>query len=202
MTELHLDLRGHNSFHSLAIKNVFELCMFVTKRIISSMKTVLIMSKPLERSKLDNYYARLKWNMSILERAMTNVEDIRSNIKISEIILRYKNENREISEIKVDLEPASFQSVGPSASIKILATVFEQTIKFLRDKLLMTPRINSAQNVILIDKCAGLFESVTHVLSNNVSEINEKLFAVKRDTVFISFEIKVGIDSRISTKTK
>ena len=193
MPEIYLNLMGHNSLHSLSLKNVFELCTIIIKSIATNAGDVLFMNKPMERSKFNNYYARLKWNMSVLMRAMTNVEDIPLMLKISDITMKYENENRETSEIRVDITPATFQIIGPSAMIKILTIVFEKVTKFLSDKLLMTPRIKSAQNILLLDKCTELFESVALVMSNNVSKSYENLYAVKKDTIFTFFEVKVEV---------
>lgn len=201
MTEFNLNLMGHNSLHSLSIRDVFELCMTITNSITSYAEYRLFMGKSTERSQLERYYTRLKWNMSVLERAISQPEDARNNVKILDITLKYRNKRREMSEVKVELNPESFQITGPSALSKILSIVSKQTIRFLRDKQLMTPRIKTAPNVILTDKCSDLFELVALCISNNISTTSERSFDIKKDTVFSSLDIRVVVNSRRNTTT-
>jgi hypothetical protein len=183
--------------HAFAMDTMCDICMLATKHLTTYLCNVTLAYKPLERKKIANLHARLKWHMGTFRRAVTKSGDNSPVVNFGDITARFLNQKREPSEIKVNFCSASFQLAGVIALMKIYANIFELTIDCLRDKILMTPSLGLSQNtrnLILTDKCLELFRAVTLIMKQNVSEATEKLFDIQNNTLFsfLEMEIKLG----------
>ena len=199
MNEFYLDLMSPDVLHCLSIRDVFEVCMRFTKIIVNSIETTLFMGKPTEWSQFNHYYTRIKWNMSVLERALSAVGDANNSIELKDITLKYRNEKGEMSEIKAEVNLERFDTLGPAALSKMLMILSERTMKFLRGRQLAIPRIRTMPNVTLTEKCADLFTLAALTMNNNISRECEKLFPINKDTAFTFFELRLVICNRQST---
>jgi hypothetical protein len=178
------------------METMCEICMLVTKNLVTYLSNVTLAYKPIERKKMTDLHARLKWHMGTFSRTVSKSADSCPVVHFETIIARFLNEKREPSEIKVTFCSASFQLAGVIALMKIFTNIFELTIACLRDKILITPSLKIPQNVkniILTDKCLKLFIALASIMKENVSETNEKLFDIRNNTLFSFLEMEVKL---------
>lgn len=185
---IHNLILNQESLSVLSPRELSEMCLVCSDRILSHFRDVLLHFHPAEQIRIVSFKNGLKQFLATLNGNPTNHE-LTPKVKIQIIKLYFTNGHHHEDHYNMDLDLISLVHAGPSALIKFMEVLYKHTFRRL-SAIFQTPYKRT-----VLENCKARYKNIIRML-NLLSEHvrNPNAYFINLPTVITRIEMKIEVN--------
>lgn len=185
---VHEFLLNQDSLGALTPREISEMCLICSDRILTHFKDVLLHFHPAEQVLITSFKAGLRQYLLSINGSPTHHELV-PKVKMHIIKLYFTNGHHHEDHFNMALDLISLVNVGPSALIKLMEAIYKHTFRRLYTSC------NTPHKVTVLANCKARYKNIIRRLNLLSAQVrNPNAYFINQESVITRIKMKIEVN--------